>query len=86
MKNAESKFLLLFCFVISRLILFEIRLRNGIKYCRVIDLPEVLCIHLKRFRHDSMIYTKIGSYVSFPLVDLDMTSFIHKGLFISLST
>ncbi|CAF1317555.1 unnamed protein product [Adineta steineri] len=54
------------------------KLRNGIKYCKVIELPEVLCIHLKRFRHDSMIYTKIGSYVSFPLVDLDMTSFIHK--------
>ncbi|UJR24742.1 hypothetical protein I4U23_006116 [Adineta vaga] len=54
------------------------KLRNGIKYCRVVELPEVLCIHLKRFRHDSMIYTKIGSYVSFPLVDLDMTPFIHK--------
>lgn len=26
-----------------------------------------------------MIYTKIGSYVSFPLVDLDMTPFVHKG-------
>ncbi|CAF1116313.1 unnamed protein product [Adineta ricciae] len=54
------------------------KLRNGIKYCRVVELPEVLCIHLKRFRHDSMIYTKIGSYVSFPLVDLDMMPFIHK--------
>ncbi|CAF1020545.1 unnamed protein product [Rotaria sordida] len=54
------------------------KLRNGIKYCKVVELPEVLCIHLKRFRHDSMIYTKIGSYVSFPLVDLDMTPFIHK--------
>lgn len=42
---------------------------------------KVLCIHLKRFRHDSLIYTKIGSYVSFPLVDLDMKSFIHKGCF-----
>ncbi|CAM4976055.1 unnamed protein product [Rotaria socialis] len=54
------------------------KLRNGMKYCKVVELPEVLCIHLKRFRHDSMIYTKIGSYVSFPLVDLDMRSFIHK--------
>ena len=86
------------------LTLFLGRLRNGMKYSRVIQLPEVriraqtererrsraivddhfqvLCIHLKRFRHDSMIYTKIGSYVSFPLVDLDMTQFIHRGLFI----
>jgi hypothetical protein len=38
----------------------------------------MLYIHLKDFRHDSMIYTKVGSYVSFPLVDLDMTSFINK--------
>jgi len=54
------------------------KLRNGVKYCRVLQLPEVLCIHLKRFRHDSMISSKIGNYVSFPLVDLDMTPFIHK--------
>jgi len=47
----------------------------------IIFYLKVLCIHLKRFRHDSMIYTKIGSYVSFPLVDLDMTPFIHKGFF-----
>lgn len=31
-----------------------------------------------------MIYTKISSYVSFPLVDLDMKPFIHKGYLLFL--
>ena len=53
------------------------KLRNGIKYSRVMKLPEVLCIHLKRFRHEFMFSTKISSYVSFPLEGLDMRPYIH---------
>ena len=53
------------------------KLRNGIKYSRVLKLPEVLCIHLKRFRHEFMFSTKISSYVSFPLEGLDMRPYIH---------
>ncbi|GFX97479.1 ubiquitin carboxyl-terminal hydrolase 20 [Trichonephila clavipes] len=54
------------------------KLRNGIKYSKVIELPEILCIHLKRFRHEVMYSTKINSYVSFPLEGLDMSAFLHK--------
>lgn len=54
------------------------KLRNGIKFSRVLQLPEVLCIHLKRFRHEVMFSSKIGSYVSFPLEGLDMSPFLHR--------
>ncbi|CAG0897077.1 unnamed protein product [Darwinula stevensoni] len=54
------------------------KLRNGIKYSRVLELPEVLGIHLKRFRHEFMFSSKIGNHVSFPLKDLDMSTYIHK--------
>lgn len=54
------------------------KLRNGIKYSRVLQLPEILCIHLKRFRHEVMFSSKISSNVSFPLEGLDMSPFLHK--------
>lgn len=54
------------------------KLRNGMKYSKVLKLPEILCIHLKRFRHEFMFSTKIGSYVSFPLEGLDMGPYLHK--------
>ena len=40
---------------------------------------QILCIHLKRFRHEFMFSSKIGSYVSFPLEGLDMRPYLHKG-------
>ncbi|XP_077592966.1 ubiquitin carboxyl-terminal hydrolase 20 [Stigmatopora nigra] len=54
------------------------KLRNGVKYCKVLRLPEILCIHLKRFRHEVMYSFKIGSHVSFPLEGLDMRPFLAK--------
>uniref|UniRef100_A0AAQ5ZNW8 Ubiquitin carboxyl-terminal hydrolase n=1 Tax=Amphiprion ocellaris TaxID=80972 RepID=A0AAQ5ZNW8_AMPOC len=54
------------------------RLRNGVKYCKVLKLPEILCIHLKRFRHEVMYSFKISSHVSFPLEGLDMRPFLAK--------
>ncbi|XP_076320954.1 ubiquitin carboxyl-terminal hydrolase 20-like isoform X2 [Tachypleus tridentatus] len=39
----------------------------------------VLCIHLKRFRHEVMFSSKISSFVSFPLEGLDMSPFLHKN-------
>uniref|UniRef100_W5M7P3 Ubiquitin carboxyl-terminal hydrolase n=1 Tax=Lepisosteus oculatus TaxID=7918 RepID=W5M7P3_LEPOC len=54
------------------------KLRNGVKFCKVQSLPEVLCIHLKRFRHELMFSTKIGTHVSFPLEGLDMQPFLAK--------
>ncbi|KAK9510910.1 hypothetical protein O3M35_005587 [Rhynocoris fuscipes] len=54
------------------------KLRNGVKYSRVLKLPEVLCIHLKRFRHDLMFSSKITSYISFPMEGLDMKAYMHQ--------
>ncbi|PAV81480.1 hypothetical protein WR25_16616 isoform J [Diploscapter pachys] len=53
------------------------KLRNGIKTVRISHLPEVLCIHIKRFRHDPSGSTnhKISSRVNFPLCGLDMSPF-----------
>ncbi|KAL1512718.1 hypothetical protein ABEB36_002261 [Hypothenemus hampei] len=52
------------------------KLRNGIKFSKVLQLPEVLCIHLKRFRHELMYSSKISSAVSFPLKGLDMWPYL----------
>ncbi|KAJ1526918.1 hypothetical protein ONE63_008467 [Megalurothrips usitatus] len=54
------------------------KLRNGVKYSKVMELPEILCIHLKRFRHELMSSSKISNYVSFPLTQLDMRPYLHK--------
>ncbi|XP_016147058.1 ubiquitin carboxyl-terminal hydrolase 33 [Sinocyclocheilus grahami] len=54
------------------------KLRNGVKFCKVQSLPEILCIHLKRFRHELMFSTKIGTHVSFPLEGLEMQPFLAK--------
>ena len=61
------------------------KLRNGLKFSRVTVLPDTLCIHLKRFRHDFAFSTKISSKVTFPLVDLDMSPWLHKD-FVSQET
>ena len=39
-------------------------------------LPDVLCIHLKRFRYNNFLRTKIDDYVQFPTRDLDMKRFV----------
>ncbi|XP_045144453.1 ubiquitin carboxyl-terminal hydrolase 20 [Echinops telfairi] len=54
------------------------KLRNGVKYCKVLRLPEILCIHLKRFRHEVMYSFKINNHVSFPLEGLDLRPFLAK--------
>ncbi|KAL0277002.1 UNVERIFIED_CONTAM: hypothetical protein PYX00_004437 [Menopon gallinae] len=54
------------------------KLRNGVKYSKVLDLPEILCIHLKRFRHELAFSSKISSFVSFPLTGLNMRPYLHK--------
>ncbi|GAB6024605.1 hypothetical protein CHUAL_009750 [Chamberlinius hualienensis] len=62
------------------------KLRNGIKYSKVLSLPEILCIHLKRFRHEVMFSSKINNYVSFPLEGLDMKPFLFKDCSSRVST
>ncbi|KAL3102229.1 hypothetical protein niasHS_003638 [Heterodera schachtii] len=54
------------------------RLRNGTKICSLTRLPQVLVIHLKRFRNEGMYNVKLGSKVAFPLTDLDLRPFIHS--------
>ncbi|XP_054986459.1 ubiquitin carboxyl-terminal hydrolase 20 [Sorex araneus] len=54
------------------------KLRNGVKYCKVLRLPEILCIHLKRFRHELTYSFKVSSRVAFPLEGLDLRPFLAK--------
>ncbi|XP_022789147.1 ubiquitin carboxyl-terminal hydrolase 20-like [Stylophora pistillata] len=54
------------------------KLRNGVKLCKVMRLPEVLCIHLKRFKHEMYFSSKINHFISFPLTGLDMKPFLVK--------
>ncbi|XP_069870936.1 ubiquitin carboxyl-terminal hydrolase 20 isoform X2 [Dipodomys merriami] len=62
------------------------KLRNGVKYCKVLRLPEILCIHLKRFRHEVMYSFKISSHVSFPLEGLDLRPFLAKECMSQITT
>ncbi|XP_074067024.1 ubiquitin carboxyl-terminal hydrolase 20 [Macrotis lagotis] len=62
------------------------KLRNGVKYCKVLQLPEILCIHLKRFRHEVMYSFKINSHVSFPLEGLDLQPFLAKECVSQITT
>lgn len=39
---------------------------------------QILCIHLKRFRHELMFSIKISTHVSFPLEGLDLQPFLAK--------
>lgn len=49
--------------------------QNSKKEMTIIKLPEVLCVHLKRFRYDAFFATKISRFIEFPLSDLDMSAF-----------
>lgn len=62
------------------------KLRNGIKFSKVLELPEVLCVHLKRFRHELMFSSKITNFVSFPLEGLDMRPYLHKECISKVTT
>ncbi len=48
--------------------------------CRITKLPEILCIHLKRFRHDSTYNTKVNTAVTFPLDNLDLAAFTDSDM------
>jgi len=61
------------------------KLRNGLKFSEVIQLPDTLCVHLKRFRHDFAFSSKISTRVAFPLSGLDLSPWVHKDC-VSLQT
>ncbi|ODM87402.1 Ubiquitin carboxyl-terminal hydrolase 20 [Orchesella cincta] len=59
------------------------KLRNGVKRCSLYGLPEVLCVHLKRFRmyeySGGMGFSgKLSQYVQFPMDSLDLHPFLNK--------
>ncbi|KAG8228938.1 hypothetical protein J437_LFUL011564 [Ladona fulva] len=43
-------------------------------------LPNVLCLHLKRFRWNNSFRTKIDAYISFPVTALDMSKYVISNL------
>ena len=42
------------------------------------SLPQVLCVQLKRFRHDSFFSSKLNNVVEYPVEGLDLRHFLHK--------
>lgn len=44
----------------------------------IAKLPEVLCIHLKRFRFDAYFSSKISRRIQFPLTGLDMSGYLKQ--------
>lgn len=40
------------------------------------DLPDILCVHLKRFKNQSLLSDKIDELVKFPINDFDLTPHI----------
>lgn len=57
---------------------------RGIKYLKILDLPEVLCIHLKRY--ESVGAAKINTHVTFPLTGLDLTPFMSENSKVECTT
>ncbi|PJF16913.1 Doa4p [Paramicrosporidium saccamoebae] len=43
------------------------------------ELPQVLCLQLKRFRHESYFSSKIGTHVLFPIDNMDMSPYLHPA-------
>lgn len=43
-------------------------------------LPNVLCLHLKRFRWNNFFRTKVDTHISFPVTALDMSQFVLSDL------
>jgi len=41
----------------------------------IVRSPEVLCIHIKRFRYDSYFSSKISDHVEFPIEDFDLSPY-----------
>uniref|UniRef100_H2ZYD5 Ubiquitin carboxyl-terminal hydrolase n=1 Tax=Latimeria chalumnae TaxID=7897 RepID=H2ZYD5_LATCH len=54
------------------------KLRKGVRFSKIKMLPEVLSLHMMRFRHNLKESTKINTHVSFPLEGLELRPFLTK--------
>ena len=50
------------------------------KQLSMYSLPNVLCLHLKRFHFISFLRSKIDIYVEFPLKGLDISPYVNRSL------
>ena len=50
------------------------------KALTISQLPEAICLHLKRFNHNSMWGSKVSTRVSFPLEGLDLHPFCQSSM------
>ncbi|CAJ0633733.1 13751_t:CDS:10 [Entrophospora sp. SA101] len=50
------------------------------KTLRITQLPEILCIQLKRFRFDPYFSSKIATQVQFPMENLDMRPYCKESI------
>lgn len=50
---------------------------RGVKFLKILELPEVLCIHFKRY--ESIGSAKITTHVSFPLEGLELAPFMSEN-------
>jgi ubiquitin carboxyl-terminal hydrolase 3 len=46
------------------------------KQFTITKLPNVLCLHIKRFKYSRSLRTKIDTYVAFPVLELDMEPYV----------
>lgn len=62
-------------------------LHDATKSFSIAKLPQILCLHIKRFKYD-LFGSKVSDYVQFPLVDFDMSDFCasSEDIQASLST
>ncbi|CAI2725986.1 unnamed protein product [Schistosoma spindalis] len=51
---------------------------NGLKQFKLVALPEILTLHLKRFSSNHLYSSKLSSPVNFPLKNLDLSPFLHR--------
>ncbi|CAJ0840832.1 11909_t:CDS:10 [Entrophospora sp. SA101] len=50
------------------------------KTLRITQLPEILCIQLKRFHFDPYVSSKIATHVQFPMENLDMRPYCKESV------
>lgn len=55
------------------------RLVRSKKSLKFKELPQVLVLQMKRFRHESYFSSKIGTHVIFPTDSLDLTPYLHDA-------